>query len=431
MARIDWQLRTLFTSSASVVVVRVVGIILQSAIIVYLARTLSLVEMGYFAIVSTVLTLARMLGPLGSDQIAMRDISSALSRGALNEAQALSGRSLALVLTANAALSVICLVTLLFVRNATALTTVDCLTISLALPSFALNGLFAGQIRGMGKVIAAQVPDSIGLQIVFMAGLAGLLTFGEVNLSSVLLFLCLSSWFVSGAYFVIRRRTGIYASTFPGWQEIWSLAREGGSIFQALLFTGLSVRAPLLLSAPLLGPAATAVLEIATRFGTLPSIITNSVSSTFSPRFAVLAERNDSRGLQKALYLAALLSAVPAAFMMIVLAIVVPPLFGWFLPVAYEQAYIPLLIITAASTFNGALGISASVLIMAGLPDPVRFFSLVRLVGVTVLCISLGTTYGVVGMAWAVLLATLLRDAGLALVAHRKLLSSDERQVAQ
>lgn len=68
---------------------------------------------------------------------------------------------------------------------------------------------------------------------------------------------------------------------------------------------------------------------------------------------------------------------------------------------------------------------------MAGLPDPVRLFSLVRLVAVAVLCVSLGTTYGVVGMAWAVLLATILRDAGLALVAHRKLFLGDERQVAQ
>ena len=421
MFKTDWHLRTLFTSSLMVVLVRVAGILLQALIVLYLARTLSLEEMGYFSIAYALLGLARMLGPLGSDQIAIREISNALSQGNLAEAQALSTTSLALVLAANGAFSFICFVALLFLADITALTFLDCLTISLALPSFALNGLFVGQIRAMGKPVLAQLPDSVGSQILLLTGLGGLLCYGQITLSSVLSLLCLASWSVSGVYFHARRRAGLYASEYPVRSAVWILACRGSSISLATIFTGLSVRAPLLLSAPLLGPSATAILEIANRFGTLPSVITNSVASTFSPRFAILAKKNDRSGLYKAYLLAASLSFIPAIVILVFLAALAPPLFGWLLPADYAQAYVPLLIITAASALNGALGITGNILVMADLPHPVRVLSFVRLVAVTVMSVVFGSSHGVLGMACAIFLATALRDGGLAIVAQQKL----------
>lgn len=421
MAKLNWHLRDLFASALKVASVRVIGIVLQALIVLTLARTFSLEDMGYFAIIFAVLGLARMQGPLGSDQIAMRDISKALAENDRAKAQAISTLSLTFVLFANMVFSLIGFGALVLARHQIHLGLIECAIVSLAVLSFALNGLLAAQIRGFGKPLLAQVPDSIGLQALVGLGLLGLHLFGQIHLSSVLIVLTLASWSITGAYLFARKRTGIYSSFYPTRNDLWNLAREGSKISQALIFTHLSVRAPLLLSAPLLGPAATAILEIATRFGTLSTVVTTSVAATFSPRFAVLAKQGAADELRRTVYLAAAVSIIPSLVILIGFAFIVPPLFGWLLPPAYADAYVPLLVIAGASTLNGALGPASNTLIMAGMPEPVRLLSFVRLATTIILCVVLSALYGVVGMAWAVFVATLLRDGGLAIIVHRKL----------
>ena len=421
MIKLNRHPRDLFTSALKVTCVRAVGIVLQTVVILYLARAFSLDDMGYLAIAFAILGLARMQGPLGLDQVAMRDISKALGENDVEKAQAISTTSLTFVLLANTGFSLIGFVTLVLARQQIHLGIVDCAIASLAILSFALNGLLAGQIRGFGKPLLAQAPDSIGLQTLFGLGLLGLHVFDQVHLSAVLIILTLASWSVTGIYLFCRRRTGIHASFYPTRNDLWDLAKEGSKISQALIFTHLSARAPLLLSTPLLGPAATAVLEIATRFGTLSTVVTTSVAATFSPRFAVLAEQSATDELRKTAYLAAALSFIPSILTLIGFTFIVPSLFGWLLPPAYAEAYVPLLIIAAASALNGALAPASNALIMAGRPDPVRLISFIRLFAIITFCVLLAAPYGIVGMAWAIFLATLLRDGGLAIIAHLKL----------
>ena len=421
MIKLNKSHHELFSSALKVTFVRVIGIVLQAALILYLARVFSLENMGYFALVYAVLSLVRMQGPLGLDQVSLRDISNALNDGQIEKAQSISTASLVFVLMANTCFSLMGFAALLLARQKLQLSLVECALISTAVLSFALNGTLMGQVRGFGKPLLAQIPDSIGLQLFFGLGLLTAQQFEPLPLSSTLLALTLASWAVTILYFIARRRTGIYASTFPAWQELWSLARKGGRISQALILTHLSARAPIFLSAIVLGPASTAILEIATRFGTLTTVVTTSIAATFSPRFAILAKQGAADDLRKTAYLAATLSLIPSLLILVGFALVLPHLFGLILPPAYGDALVPLLIIAGASALNGALGPASNTLIMAGEPEPVRLLSFFRLIAIVTFSILLAAPFGVVGIAWAILLATLLRDGGLTIIAHQKL----------
>jgi O-antigen/teichoic acid export membrane protein len=92
-----------------------------------------------------------------------------------------------------------------------------------------------------------------------------------------------------------------------------------------------------------------------------------------------------------------------------------------FFPPAYQQAYLPLIVIVLATTVNGAFGMSSILLLVSGNQRLVRKYSALQFLLVTVLGIALGYQFGVVGLACAVLAGFVAFDVGLALQIKRTL----------
>jgi O-antigen/teichoic acid export membrane protein len=192
------------------------------------------------------------------------------------------------------------------------------------------------------------------------------------------------------------------------------LRRESFDAWQALVLIGLAVRAPIFLSLALLGPAATAILEIALRFGTLPTIVTSAVSMTFAPTMASQHAKHDREGLADTLALSSWLAFVPAACTLLVVSLLGHWLLATFLPPEYEYAYLPLLLVIASTTIHGAFGMSHTLLFMTGHQRVVRYFSVLQLAAVVALGFVLALILGVNGIALALLFSSVVFDVGLA-----------------
>lgn len=401
-------MKKLVVSSVLLTGIRGLGILFQALVILYLARVLPIEDMGLFAMVYAWLGLMRFLAPMGSDQIAMRRISG--EEGVTATAQSISNTSFALTGLVGIAVALIAAIVLVW---HTSFSPVEIVAIGLAIPAFALMGLFISQIRGFGQNLAAQAPEALGFHLLF-GSLIALLAFGDaVERTTVLLCLCIAGWGVTTLYLMLRLRIGVDWSRRPRLIDIGRLAGEGFAIFQALLFTVLSARAPIFLAGVLAGPAAAAVLEIASRFGNLASVTTTSVGATFSPQFARLAHQGDTVGLMKSLRLSALLAALPALSWLVILGVGASTAVSTLLPPAYADAYVPMLLVALASSINAAFGLASNLLLMSGSGKVVRWFSLLQFIAICLTASLLTPFYGVIGIAFTMVVGSVIRDGGL------------------
>src|SRR5690606_3217282 len=142
--------------------------------------------------------------------------------------------------------------------------------------------------------------------------------------------------------------------------DAWRKVRaESFEVWQALLLIGLAGRAPNYISLVLLGPVPTALLEVAMRFGTLPTIFTTGVSVTFSPVFAGLHVRKERQAFSEALAVGSWLAFVPSACLLLITLVFGQQLLGFFFPATYQDAFVPLVVILVACALNAAYGLSS------------------------------------------------------------------------
>ncbi|MBL1270846.1 MAG: lipopolysaccharide biosynthesis protein [Oceanospirillales bacterium] len=418
-------MKNLIHSSLMVTIVRVFGIGLQSIIIIFLARELPIEEMGVFAFCYAILGLARMLGPLGTDIVTMRRIASAKNKFAKDLHISLNS-SFVLVCCVTFSVSLICIVGEFWVSTPLSSESIygysGVLWATISIPAFAITGLLTLQLRGFDYNVLAQIPDSIGLQILFGAGIIYAQSTGQLNIDTTLSLLAIAAWAAAVTYIAIRIWIGVELTATPTFDAMRALIGESKDTLYALSVTALSVRAPIFFAAALLGPAMVSILDIAIRFGTLPSITTSAVTSTFSPRFAIYLETQDRANLSKALSLASILAAVPALLCFILIASS-PLYYGieTILPPEYANTYIPMLLICGASLINALFSPASSVLFMDSKGSVVGNFSLAQLILLCIMALVLADSMGIIGLAVAVCAGTFIRDAGLAFWVSRKM----------
>ena len=417
-------MRDLFNASLFVIGIRLLGIGLQSVIVIMLARILPTSEMGIFALWYALLGLARMLGPLGMDQTTMRRIARAMDHGEVDDAvhRALTA-SVLLVAGVNITVAVL-LGTIGALAGGYFIDVSDAVWAAVwsatAMPAFAIIGLLTLQLRGFGQQVWAQVPDSIILQAAFGGLLILLAAQDMLSLASIMLALAISAWLVAAVYALSRIRLGV-RPLWPKLADCRAQAGEAWNVLAALSITALSVRAPLFIAAWVLGPAAAAVLDIATRFGTLPSITSSSTLAIFSPRFAALSDPSRRSELSQVLSFASTLAVAPALAIFALLALAGPLAIDAVLPEIYRQAYVPMLIICGSQIINSWLGPGTTLLLMVGREPIVRNFSATQLVVLVVGSLVALKYAAIVGIASAILVAQVMRDGGATLWLWRRM----------
>ncbi|WP_422363921.1 lipopolysaccharide biosynthesis protein [Pyruvatibacter mobilis] len=402
----------LVSSAGLLVLIRVLGIGIQAPVVIWLARTLPIVEMGVFSVAYAYLGLVRYLGPLGLDQIALRRIARDLPQGGTpipDSAHRVSMHTLVFVTGLNVVVALLAF-GILALWAPEGLTAVDHLSVSLAMPAFALIGLLAGQTRGLGYNLLAQVPDAIGIHLVFAALLAAFALTSGVGLTTVLVCLCAAAWIVLLFQALLRVRIGFRFFALPSRADLKGLAREGITVFQAALFTGLSDRAPIFISSAVLGPAATALMEVAVRFGNVATIMTGSVAATLSPQFARYSYEENRKALKRTLLVGSVMAAVPALSYFIVLVVAAPWAIEFLLPEVYAPAYLPMLCIAFGFVINASFGLANSLLIMAGHGGRVAYFALGRLLVSVFGGVMLAEAFGMNGLCAAIILGIVVRD---------------------
>lgn len=403
--------------TVTVVLLRLVGVACQAFIVALVANSLTVSDMGYFSAVYVFWGLVRMLGAIGLDQVALREIAFARARNDAALAGALTWHSN--IITARLGLG-IALATgaILFVlagENRISLTVLEFVAIVLAVPAYALLTMLAAAVRGYDRNIASQGVESICLHLVTLVILLIHWSLADLTLGAVLCWQAACAWGATAAYWQILRPSlggnfGIIPRNLKS--RIW---RESLEAWQALLLIGLGTRVPTYICFTLLGPAATAILEIAIRFGTLPTIFTSAVSTTFAPTMAKQYANKEWAALGTTLAVSSWLAFVPSACTLLGAALLGPWLLDVFFPPDYQLAYLPLLMVIASSTVNGGFGMSSTVLFMTGHQRVVRIYSLLQLVAVLALGCGLGPLFGVNGVAFAVLVGFIVMDVGLAM----------------
>jgi O-antigen/teichoic acid export membrane protein len=403
--------------------VRVAGVATQALVFVYLANRLSVHDMGMFAGIYVYWSLVRMLGPLGFDQLSMREIAAANARGMKDTAQALCNFAAICVMVANAGLFLLAagLLCMLSFHNTFPLSPLGILAAAGGAPAYAIAGLIAGQLRGYERNISSQAIESLGLQLPMLAAI-GILDIGQsINLGNALAAQAIVAWVVAAVYCLARIRCGIDMGAHLSPPSRRELSIHAWQIWQALLVTGLADRMPTYVSLVLLGAAPTGIFDIATRLGTLPTIFVTGVSTTFSPVLAGRHATHNTRGMGEALAIGSWLAFVPAAGVVIVMAFCGPWLLSHFFPFAYRQSYGPALIICAATAVGAGFGMASNAYLMSGRQKLVRLYSAIYLAVVVIGGVLLGLLFDVMGLAVAVLLGTIVRDVGLSLRLGREL----------
>jgi O-antigen/teichoic acid export membrane protein len=403
--------------------VRIAGVVAQALVFVYLANRLSVHDMGMFAGVYVYWSLARMLGPFGFDQLSLREIAANNARGMKDAAQALSNFAIICVVVANAALFLFAagLLCLLSFYNIFVLSPWGILAAAGGAPAYAIAGLLAGQLRGYERIISSQAIESIGLQLPMLAAL-GILDLGHgVNLGSALSAQAIVAWTVAAGYGLARIRCGIEISAQLTFSSRREFSVHAWQIWQALTITALANQMPTYVCLVLLGAAPTGILDIATRFGTLPAIFITGVSTTFSPLLAGRYATQNMKGMGEALAVSSWLAFIPATGVLVILAFVGPWLLAHLFPVAYQQSYGPALIICSATAIAAGFSMASNAYLMSGGQNLVRLYSGLYLAVVVIGGVLLGLPFGVMGIAAAVLLGTTIRDVGLSLRLGREL----------
>lgn len=405
-------------SGASIIVVafRIAGVACQAAAFFVLVNLLPARDIGIFSAIYVFWGLARMLGPLGADHIIMRDVAAANASENPALGRALTWFGVRVVLLVGMALSAVAALILWIVSWAAGspFTGFENALIAGTAPAFALIGILAAALRGFGRNVFSQAVESLVLHLLALAFIVTWSLSSGLSLEVALGCQATATWITVFIYLAALLRSAS-GPTEPIPHEVRRRVRtQSLEVWQALLLIGLADRAPNYISLILLGPVPTAILEVALRFGILPTIFTTGVSVTLSPIFAGLHVREEREAMGDTLAVGSWLAFVPSLCLLLTALVVGPLLLEIAFPPIYQEAFLPLVIIMLASAINAAYGLSSSVMLMTGHQRTVRAYSLLRLIGVIATGIAAGYWFGITGIAFSFLLGFVIFDIGLA-----------------
>jgi O-antigen/teichoic acid export membrane protein len=404
------------TSATIVVVCRSFGVAFQAFTFAYLANRLPISDMGALSSIYAFWTLVRMLGPFGLDQIATRDIAAANARNDPTYANALSNFTSSLVTKISFLVSVVVAGGLLALHahGGYQVSPVSIIAAACGVPAYAFMGLLSGQLCGFKRYVSSQLVDSFGLQIGSAALLVLIDFFWRLDLEYALVAQAFTASLVAVAYGLVRMQCGFDFSARLLAEQRKEVCGHAFQIWQTLLVVGSAFRLPTYISLFILGPATTAVLETATRFGTLPTIFTASVQNTFSPHLSGSYAQADIKQLQELFTIASWFAFIPSMSFAIAFALVGRWFVAALFPPEYARAWAPLLLLAIASTVNAGVGLSSAVFLMTGRSTIVRRYAIFQIVACGVLGCVFAKLFGLLGISVAVLIGVIIRDVGLA-----------------
>lgn len=399
-----------------VLFIRVIGIALQLVTLLVLSHLLPPEAFGLYATAYAVLAVVRVIGPIGLDQLALKGI---FGHDDFVPDENQFGDALAILLVVNVGFAMLTVGGFCLIADEFAPFSI--MFFALGLPAIACAGFVASVIRSFGHNSHAQWPESIGLPVILLVLISVFAYCDVASLNTCLIALALSAWATLVIYLFLLRSVAPLVGLIGSLRPSIHLISRAAPFTGALVVTAIASRLPVFLAAMVLGPAQAATVEVASRFGTIGTIITSSVATTFSPRFARAHEDGDVAAAGQLVRISSLFAGVSVVVLCIVLAIIFPFLATKLLPDYYISSHSVLICCCVATSINAAFGISSNYLLMAGRQKVVLFLSSIQLFAIALITIALAAPLGPLSIGLALICGAIIRDAGSFLFVHRYL----------
>jgi O-antigen/teichoic acid export membrane protein len=403
---------------------RLLGVFLSFLVGLQLARYLGPAEYGQYGTVMALTTLLLVPAQLGLPQLVTRELSVFVTRGALNEAKGTLLWLTAVVFGASAIVALA--IALFYVGPATARSEAVARAYYWGLasiPLFALSNLGVGMLRGYHRVVGAQLFD-----VLFRPAIFAILLFGMAAISvrldaasamamqtiAAALTLGLCFW----SLFALTPREIKRAKAVAQWRS-WAafaapttgteLLRTIDGQYAILIFGALA-------SLDQVGIYRVALAVSA--FIVLPSTVLTLV---IMPYVAQLHSSGDLRKLQMIASGSALALFATTLLATVALALVGKQAITLVFGLAYQDSWLPLVVISGAYTISGFFGSSTIILMMTGFERAVTVaYAAGVAVGVS-LTLALYSRFGINAAAMAIVGSELVRSGILWSVARDKL----------
>jgi O-antigen/teichoic acid export membrane protein len=388
---------------------------------VVLARFLGASGLGIYAWAYALTAALQILGALGMDRLATREIAGAVARGSWDRAASflyVAPRAAACGSVALAALTAgVCALTLPSERLAPAL-------IALAfLPALALTSVRLGVLVGLGHVATSRLPDDLLRPLLFTVALTVGWQLGLVpetaSVAIAIQAVAVVAALLAGG-FMLRRALPREIRAARASPRYRAELREA---LPLMLVNGAAItltQIDLILVGAICAPREAGIYALATRIGQVVGLAEYAVNVAFMPVVARLYAQEDLPRLQRGAARVAGSGFLLAAVVAVPVAAFAPQLVSLF-GTSFDDAATPLRLVALSFLISAAAGQNGTILAMTGRTRAVLNGSAVALVSNVALNAVMIPLWQVNGAAVAWVLSVIIWNAVLAWEVRRTL----------
>ena len=403
--------------------IRIAGVALGYVAEVVLARMLGASEYGVYSLIVAWVMLIALFPLLGFHHVVGRFIPQYIEQRDGRRLHGIVRGSIWSSLAASIALAVLGLGVLYLIDGVWGIPYVSAWYVGmLLLPVLGLLRLVRSIAVALRRVVLAFAPPLV-LQPLLLIGIVALLFVLGAPLTGVaaLLAAVAAGLLVLGGQLGLLKRGGLPLphpeSPLYDWR-IWLAVGLPLILFDA--FSMALRQADLMMIGVLMTPADAGIYGAALKTTGQTIFLLVSVNAVVSPMLASLWTRQDRKGLQRVLYMAAHFSFWPALIFVLVLSVFSTFILGLF-GEAFVAAQWPMIILGVGQLFNAGTGVVVSLMIVSGHHVAVtRVFGISALLYVILLFFGI-QTFGLIGAAVATALTMALWNIWLNRLTMRQL----------
>jgi len=418
--------RKLFAAGLSVAILRATGAILGFVVTIVISRTLGTSGLGIYAYAVTIIVIATVPVSYGWGTSLLRSASTSHFSGDWRATSGLAIRGAQFAFL----LAVILLGAFLALRLMTP-EFLQVLNISIATASSLtfvflfdqLSALRASILRGLDRPITAQAPEMLVRPLVFVIAFFSLAWWLGEGVAPVHAFIALSiAAFVSAiaGYGLLRWRapTNLKGTTASFDTRSWLASASPIALSSGLIV--LNSHLDILILGIFVEAADIGIYRVAVQTSLVSGLAYTSLNMLASQRFAFAAAAGDRVGVKASATFMARIAVLCSIPLLIVLILagqsIVPYVFGE----NFGAALGPMIVLAFGQSFTAATGMAQPLLLMNGLEKHVMYWTSVSVVMNILLCLIFIPLFGVIGAAFATVIAAALWNVALWSVARAR-----------
>ena len=342
---------------------------LSFAVAVVLARALGADGYGVYAFAWSLASLAALPATAGLPMLVLRETARGTAAGEHGTVRGAWRWAARAALVLSAAVVVVGAAVLLAVDRAPLGSQAATIAWALALvPLLAFAALRGAALRGLQRLVAGQLPESVvrpGVLLALIAG-AGAVEVTLTPARAMALHVAAASVaFAAGAWLLARNTPPALRAAVPVMQGR-SWLRATGPLAMVAGMQLVMQHTDIVMLGVFVPTAEVGVYRVGSQLAVLAAFGLAAVNMVVGPRFAALHAQDDRAAMQKLATSSARFVFALAAIVTLALAIAGPPLLEIVFGASFGAAYLPLLILLAGQCVNASTGSVGYLLNMTG-----------------------------------------------------------------